>query len=87
MEKENNDSGVVYVAIVTTGSYEDYTENSIFCSTDKKKVKDWVKKLNKIIDNNIDRIKNYIIDDNLPYWYDYLKWEYPSAIMREIPIR
>ena len=79
---------VVYVAIVAMGSPEDYIENSIFCSTDKKKVEDWVNRLNKIIDDNTERIKKY--DDyekEKPYWYDYINWESPLAIMREIPIR
>jgi len=84
-----HDSGiVVYIAIIAMGKYEDYIENNIFCSIDKTKVENWVNRLNKIIEDNTERIKKY---DNYtkeqPFWGDYIYWENPVAIMQEVPIR
>ena len=79
---------VIYVAIVAMGKHEDYYENSIFCSTDKTKVEKWVNRLNKIIEDNTERIKKYNdYTKEQPYWYDYINWEFPLALIREIPIR
>ena len=79
---------VVYVATIGIGSYGEYRENSIFCSTDKEKVEKWVNRLNKIIEDNTERIKKYeCCEKEQPFWYDYINWESPNALMREIPVR
>ena len=78
----------MYVAVVITGTNEYVNENNIFCSLDKTTVETWVNRLNKIIKDNTERIKKYYnYTKEPPYWYDYINYENPIAILREIPIR
>ena len=84
MEKNTH----IYVAMITSGSYDDYTENTIFCSMNKDKVEKWVNRFNNIITNNEKRIKEYECCENEPpFWYDFVSWDYPIAVMNKIPIR
>lgn len=84
--KKNNK--VVYMAILGTGTYDDYNEQIIFCSFNKLKVKNWVNRFNRIIENNSERILDYnVLDGKEPLWYEYIKWEEPQALIRNAPIK
>ena len=79
---------IIYIAALGAGTYEDYAERAIFCSFDKLKVKNWVNQFNRIIENNRDKIESYsVLDGEEPFWYEYIKWEMPKAILRKAPIR
>lgn len=86
LKEKNNE--IMYVAILTMGDSVDYRESNVFCSVDKNKVENWVNRFNNIINNNRERINKYeCCEEEQPFWYDYIKWENPYAIMEEIPIR
>ena len=84
--KKNNK--IIYIAILGAGTYDDYAEQVIFCSFNKLKVKNWVNRFNRIIENNRDRIESYsVLNGKEPFWYEYIKWEMPRALLQEAPIR
>lgn len=79
---------MMYIASIGKGDYDDYREEDIFCSKDKDKVKKWVNKFNRIIKDNEERISKYNYkSDKVPFWYGFIKWEYPTAFIKEVPIR
>lgn len=80
--------GVVYAAKYKVGtSPEDSSENDVcvFVSKDKTMVTNWVKRFNRIVLANINRIKKYD-GDILPYkFYDI--HDKPRAYIQEIELR
>ena len=82
---------VIYLVMVCSGEYEDYTERHIFATKDKKRAEKWRDKYNRIIDSNKDRINHYYDDQNWskpePFWYDEINWYSPAAQVREIELR
>ena len=49
----------IYIAKYSIGSYEDYTEYTVFASTNKSKVTKWCTKFNKMIIKWSDYYKKY----------------------------
>lgn len=82
---------VIYLVMVCNGQHEDYTERHIFATTDKDKAEKWRDKYNRIIDNNKDRINHYYDDGDynkpVPFWYEAINWDFPTAQVREIELR
>ena len=89
--KENK--GIMYVAVIATGSYDDYHESNEFCSLDKTLVQNWVNRYNRIVKDNERRSHLYFEYDKFneevkpPYLAFFLHYEDPKATVREIPIR
>lgn len=84
MEKE------MHLVIVATGSYEDYMEITMFVTDDKEKALLWVKKYNKIIEDNTERMEKYVFKSNqekYPFWYELINYEQPKSMVREIKYR
>ena len=82
---------VIYLVMVCSGQYEDYTERHIFATADKDTAEKWRDKYNRIIDNNKDRINHYYDDNDWdkpePFWYDEINWDLPTAQVQEIALR
>ena len=66
----NNKINLVSVA---TGSYDDYSEKTIFATKDKEKDLKWVERFNNIVQDNTKRIMNFDCDDNKNYNYIYMR--------------
>lgn len=81
----------MYVAVIATGSYEDYQEDNVFCSTDKDKVEKWVNRFNKIVEDNEGRIRERVDkqadNEPWPFWYRFIFWDGACAVIHKIPIR
>lgn len=80
----------MYLVIVATGSYDDYTENVKFVTDDKTVADTWVARFNKIIDDNRERINDFPIQDpenEEPFWYWLIQYYYPNAMVRETEYR
>lgn len=79
----------MYVAVIATGSHEDYQEDNVFCSTDKDKVEKWVDRFNKIVEDNEERIRERVKeqDEPYPFWYGFIFWDGAYAEIHKIPIR
>ena len=76
---------IMYTANIASGEYDDYRENTIFCSENLEQVIKWVDKFNRIISDNRDRIMK---SDNYDFFgYSFIKYQDPSAFKGEIPIR
>jgi hypothetical protein len=75
----------VYLAIIATGQYEDYTEAVEFASKDKEKVTKWCDRFNNIIDSNKERIMRYDFEEETPppFWYDFIVYYEPKARIKE----
>jgi ABC-type Fe3+-hydroxamate transport system substrate-binding protein len=85
--KMKKDQFIYAVSIKTAGSDEEEIEDFVFATTKKEKAEKWVKKFNRIVDENKERIQNIDWCDETPLWYDFLKWDQPTAEMKEIPRR
>jgi hypothetical protein len=75
----------VYLAIVATGSHDDYHESIKFASTDKEKVIKWCDRFNRIVNTNTERMMKFNIYESihLPFWYDFLIYYCPKARIKE----
>ena len=82
----NNKINLVSVA---TGSYDDYSEKTIFATKDKEKALKWVERFNNIVQDNTKRIMNFDCDDNKkePFLFWYLSFEQPRARTIEVEVR
>lgn len=79
-----------YLVVVATGCYDDYIENVIFVTNDKDKADSWVTRYNKIIDDNLDRIREFPIQDpenDEPFWYWLINYQDPFAKVIESEYR
>ena len=77
----------MYLVLVATGSYDDYNENPIFVTQDKKKALSWVNRYNKIIKDNTDRINRFKFKKKEPFCYWLIQYEQPVAIVKEVELR
>ena len=80
----------MHLVMVATGSYDDYNEISMFVTDDKEKALLWVKKYNKIIKDNTDRIGNYAFKEGQekePFWYWLIQYEQLIAFIRQVEHR
>jgi hypothetical protein len=90
---------VIYLVMICSGAYEDYTERHIFATADKEKAEKWQDKYNLIIANNKDRISKYYTDQDwhelsngsfrkpFPFWYTEIRYYKPIAKVVEIEWR
>ena len=82
---------MINLVIVISGECDDHDKSVMFATFDDNKANTWVKKFNRIIDNNKDRMQNYHSDGNYdkeePYWYDYILWYKPMAIVNQVPLK
>ena len=79
----------IYLVIIVTGDSHDYIYHSHFATTDRDLALEWIDRFNKIIEDNEERIIKYDIDlnDNTPFWHDYITYDKPMAMLEEIKIR
>ena len=80
----------LYLVVVATGSYDDYFENIKFATEDEEKALLWVSKFNKIIEENKDRINNYCFtleQEKEPFWYDFIQYYEPNALIRKTELK
>ena len=92
MEKcKTNKQEIIYLVVVCSGQYDDYFEQRVFGTLDKDRAEKWVKKYNKIIENNQHRIEHYYDDQNWDklesFWYDKIYYDRPKARIREVQLR
>ena len=72
-----------YIVSLVEGDFQDTVESNIFITLSENKAKNWIKRLNSIIDNNKDRILN---DSRNCFWLDFLI-KNPIAHYEKIEIR
>lgn len=80
----------MHLVLLATGSYDDYTENVIFVTNNKEKALLWVEKHNRLIKENDDRLRDYVFKEGQqkdPFWYDYIVYYEPVAILRTVEYR
>ena len=88
MTEQNKEN--LYLVVVATGSYDDYFENIKFATEDEEKALLWVGKFNKIIEENKDRINNYCFtlgQEKEPFWYDFIQYYEPIALIRKTELK
>ncbi len=83
----------MYLVKITEGRYSDETFTyPKFVTEDKEKAEAWIKKFNKIISNNRDRIDAWYDnileyeDDTEPLWAMFIR-EFPVASLEEVEVR
>lgn len=81
-----------YLVSICQGQFDDYTEHEVFVTASKDMADKWCSRFNKIIDENLDRIKHYYHDDkdySKPelFWYNFIYWETPFAKSVEVEQR
>jgi hypothetical protein len=79
----------MYLVMIATGSYDDYYENPEFITDDKDAANVWVARLNKIINENRGRLRNFDLNSSkkLPFWYDNILLHDAQAQISEVPYR
>lgn len=81
----------IYVAIIGSGGWEDYSESEVFASFDKDKVEKWVGRFNKIVEDNRDRIISCYDDDNYDkpslFWHDFIAYSKPIASAKSVKFK
>ena len=75
---------MIYAAIIISGGWDGFSENYVFVSFNKNKVENWCKRFNKIISDNTDRIEN---KKTYCFWHDFIKYEHPEAVLKELELR
>lgn len=80
----------IHLVVIATGAWDDYKETVLFATKDKDKATKWVEKFHSLIDRHVDRIENYPTKKTrfaLPFWYEFIKYQVPSAIVVTTEIR
>ena len=78
---------LVYIAVIGSGEYEDYSETMVFCSFDKNIVQTWINRFNKIIEENEQRIKSNYEKDIDCFWSSCVVYEYPVAFIDTVVMK
>lgn len=82
---------VIYLVKVGQGSCDDYHEHEIFATIDKELADEWVIKFNRILDENLERIKCYYDDDNWDkaplFLHDDIAYDTPNALISKVKLR
>lgn len=85
-------NSIIYVVSLVWGQIpEEYNEEEIFATSSIVKAEMWKKKYNRIVNENIQRIKHYYDDKNYDkpklFWYDELRYDEPKAHIAKIEFR
>ena len=81
----------LFNAVITSGSYDDYMEVTMFSSFNKKMVDKWVKRYNDIIKDASQRSINYYKSENFdkdpPFLAELIFYSNPKAILTTTEFR
>lgn len=71
-----------------TGYGYDRNIDDVYTTNNKKYAENWVNRFNNIISENIGRIEDYIyVNDDIPFWADYILEYKPYAMFSDVEYR
>lgn len=79
-----SDENVVYIVCIATGSYSDSYGSIQFVTLDKAIANDWVRRYNKIVEDNTVRLKDFTFKQGCsktPFGYDEIVYGNPLAFV------
>lgn len=81
----------IFNAVITSGSYDDYMEVTMFSSFNEEMVNKWVKRYNNIIEVASQRSINYYKNENFnqepPFLAELIFYSEPKAILTTTEFR